>query len=210
MHRKFAVGALCVLLLISVGLGQATNVPEPPAVSAADLNAPRKVNESYRLCSHDRVSIRVFREDELATEARIDKNGTITFPLIGNVRLVGQTAQQAAKTIERLLAADYLVDPQVSVSVTEYSKRRFTILGQVSSPGTIEMPEDTPLNLLEAIGMAGGYTRIAQPSRITVKRVVDGKEVVHKLDGKKMAKDTNTEIFQVLPGDTITVGESIF
>ena len=53
-----------------------------------------------------------------------------------------------------------------------YAKRRFSILGQVNRPGSYEMPESSPggIDLLEAIAMAGGYTRIAAPERITVRR----------------------------------------
>jgi len=212
-HRALLFAVSLLVIARIPAQGQVSPVtPAPPERKALPAQAapPRQPSESYRLSPRDVILIRVFREDDLTTEARIDKNGTITFPLIGNVRITGQTPQQASQTIEKLLGADYLVDPQVSISVMDYSKRRFTVLGQVGRPGAYEMPDDSTVNLLEAIGMAGGYTRIAQPSRITLKRTVNGEEVVHKLDAKRMAKDGNQETFEVLPGDTITVGESLF
>ena len=72
--------------------------------------------------------------------------------------------------LQDLLAKDYLVNPHVNVNVTEYSKRRITILGQVQKPGSYDMPDREAVTLLQAIGMAGGYTRIADPSKITFKR----------------------------------------
>jgi polysaccharide export outer membrane protein len=66
------------------------------------------------------------------------------------------------------------------------------------------------MRLLQAIGMAGGYTRIADPGKITLKRTVNGKEGVFKLNAKRMASGDATSEFEVLPGDVITVGESLF
>lgn len=164
---------------------------------------------SYKLSPKDTVHIKVYQEDDLETTARIDKDGNISFPLLGTAKIGGQNVQEATATMERLLK-EYLVKPQVSLSITSYSKRRFTVLGQVNHPGTFDMPEESSVNLLEAVGMAGGYTRIANPSKITVKRIVQGQETILHPDGKRMLKETGTPTFQVLPGDTIVVGEAIF
>ena len=64
--------------------------------------------------------------------------------------------------------------------------------------------------LLQAIGMAGGYTRIADPGKIILKRITNGREQVFKLNGKKMAGNGATASFVVMPEDIITIGESIF
>jgi polysaccharide export outer membrane protein len=95
----------------------------------------------------------------------------------------------------------------VNVTLVGYAKRRFTVLGQVGRPGTFEMPEGSPggIDLLEAIAMAGGYTRIAAPERTSVRRG----DKVFRVDGKRVARG-GAENFMVQPGDTITVGESIF
>jgi len=61
-----------------------------------------------------------------------------------------------------MLAKDYLVNPQVNLTVMEYSKRRFIVLGQVQRPGAYDMPDRDSVRLLQAIGMAGGYTRIVK------------------------------------------------
>src|SRR4029450_10832155 len=117
----------------------------------------------------------------------------------------------AASKITELYSRDYLVNPKINVTLLSYARRRFTILGQIGHPGVIEMPDSSPegIDLLEAIAMAGGYTRIAAPERITVRR--------HNASGGQILKG-NAELFPkgkgggfpVQPGDTITVGESIF
>jgi polysaccharide export outer membrane protein len=174
----------------------------PANVPAAPVN--------YRLSPNDMLLINVFQEDDLTTSVRISKDGMISFPLIGLVKVGGKTAQEAAMAIQNMLEKDYLVNPQVTLTIVEFSKRKFTILGQVSKPGTYDMPDDSSLNLLQAIGLAGGYTRIANPSRIVLKRQEGSREVIYKLNAKTMARDESTKRFEVLPGDTITVGESLF
>lgn len=170
---------------------------------------PAETSNDYRLSTNDVVHIKVFQEEELETTARIARNGTITLPLVKSAAIGGLTRQEAEQRIEALLK-EYLVRPQVTVRIVEYTKRRITVLGQVNDPGAIELPAEGSIDLLEAIGMAGGYSRIANPGKIVVKRKVNGKEVTIKLDGKKMANNEGNDRFEILAGDTITVGERLF
>ena len=112
--------------------------------------------------------------------------------------------------IRTRLAKGYLVNPQVNVGVVEFAKRLVTVLGQVTKGGTFEFPNQGPLSLLQAIGLAGGYSKTANPAKIIVKRRVNGKEVVTQVNGKELAGKKDAVPFEVLPGDTITVSESIF
>ncbi len=166
-------------------------------------------SESYRLLPKDVVHIKVFQEEELETSARVGKGGTIPFPLIGSIIIGGRTIPEATTVLENALR-EYLVHPQVGIRIVEYSKRKFTVLGQVNRPGTYDFPDDSPLSLLEGVGMAGGYTRIANPSKILVRRSDSLGERVFRLDGKKMAKEAKSLKFELLPGDTIVVEESLF
>jgi polysaccharide export outer membrane protein len=92
----------------------------------------------------------------------------------------------------------------------EQAKRLFTVLGQVQRPGTYRFPDREALNLIQVIGIAGGYTRLADPARITVKRQVEGRETVFRVDGKRMAREGGSEPFVVRAGDMITVSERLF
>jgi polysaccharide export outer membrane protein len=187
----------------------AAPVPAPAAVAIPDQ--PDSVGSTdYRLVPNDVVQIKVFQEDDLDSMLRISKDGTITFPLIGSVVLGGKTPQEAALAIKAMLAKDYLVNPQVNVTVVEFAKRLFTVLGQVQRPGSYDLPDSNTLTLIQAIGMAGGYTRIADPSRITLKRTMDGKETLLHLNARKMAGGDTESEFTIDSGDIITVGESVF
>ena len=182
----------------------------------APLGLPQKVelvasvSSGYRLSSNDLIHIRVFQEDELETVARVGRDGTIPFPMLGTLSVGGKTLPETTSAVT-LALKEYLVRPQVAVRVVEYTKRKFTVLGQVNRPGTFDLPDDAPLSLLEGIGLAGGYTRLANSSRVTVKRSLPGTaEQVFKLDARQMARGKNAPRFQLQPGDTVMVEESLF
>jgi len=193
--------SLCLFL---VGFALTASAQSAPATT----DAPAASN--YVLVANDLIKLTVFQESDLETSVRISKDGMVNFPLIGPVKVGGRTVQDAAKLIRDLLAKDYLVSPQVNLTVMEYSKRRFTVLGQVQRPGAYDMPDRDTVTLLQALGMAGGYTRIADPGKITVRRTRSGSEGVIRLNARRMASGEVTSDFEVLPGDVITVGESIF
>lgn len=179
----------------------------PPRAEPAAADLPRP---NYVLAPNDLVDVRVFQEDDLETRVRLSKDGTITFPLIGTVHVGGKTPPEAAHIIRDMLAKGYLINPQVTVGVLEYTKYRLTVLGQVQKPGSYDFPDREQLTLLEAIGMAGGYTRGADPAKVVVKRNVSGEEKIYQVNAKKMASQNSNGPFVVLPGDVITVAESIF
>jgi polysaccharide export outer membrane protein len=180
-------------------------VAAPPKVEPAANAAP-----GYRLTCNDLIHIKVFQEDELETVARVGRDGTIPFPMLGTLSVGGKTLPETTAAVT-LALKDYLVRPQVAVRVVEYTKRKFTVLGQVNRPGTFDLPDDAPLSLLEGIGLAGGYTRLANSSRVTVKRSLPGAgEQVFKLDARQMARAKNAPRFQLQPGDTVMVEESLF
>jgi polysaccharide export outer membrane protein len=117
---------------------------------------------------------------------------------------------EATEAIKALYRDGYLVNPQVSLTIRAYAKRLFTVLGEVQKPGSYEMQGTDEITLLQAIGMAGGYTKIANAGNITVKRRAGGGEEVIKLNAKRMARGDDKSSFLVRPGDVITVAESLF
>lgn len=172
--------------------------------STAGVSAPA----GYTLTAGDQVAVEVFGEDDLRTNGRLNSEGNLTVPLLGSIHLAGLTPTQAASKVTELYSRDYLVNPKINVTLVSYGSRRFVILGQIGHPGIFEMPPDG-IDLLEAVAMAGGYTRIAAPERITVRRHTASGDQILKVNGKRVAKGKGGG-FRVEPGDTITVGESIF
>jgi len=181
--------------------GSSTNSVVTLAASA--ISAP----SGYQLTTDDQIAVEIYGEDELRSSVRLNADGAVSLPLLGSVHLGGLTLNQAAARLTELYGKDYLVNPKVNVMLIGYAKRRFTVLGQVNRPGSYEMPEGSlsGIDVLEAIAIAGGYTRIAAPERISVKR----RDQILRVDAKRLAR-AGGKSFRVQPGDTITVGESIF
>src|SRR5215472_16668677 len=135
----------------------------------------------YVLGPNDSVGVEVFGEDDLRTNGRLNGEGNLSVPPLGSIHLAGLTLTQAASKLTELYGRDYLVNPKVNVTLIGYAKRRFSVLGQVGRPGSYQMPDESPegIDLLEAIAMAGGYTRIAAPERVTVRRqLATGREQI--------------------------------
>src|SRR6187399_3682311 len=171
-----------------------------PAAAAPALPPGVSAPSGYILSANDQVAVEVFGEDDLRTNGRLNGEGNLSVPLLGSVRLSGLTLTQAAARLTELYGRDYLVNPKVNVTLVGYAKRRFTVLGQVNRPGSFEMPDGSPggIDLLEAIAMAGGYTRIAAPGRISVRRPTNGADQIVQVDARKVAKGSGA--FRVLPG----------
>jgi protein involved in polysaccharide export with SLBB domain len=185
------------------------------AYTAPDPRTPETDGQtSLRpLSPNDIILMSVFGEDDLTTKTTIDKNGAVILPLLGQVKIGGLTLNEATELIRRLYDKDYLVNPQVTLTIAQYAERRFSVLGQVQRPGSYDFPPIDSVNLLEAIAMAGGYTRLGSPSRVTVRRIVNDKVKVILVDASKLARGKDKEdkgSFPILPNDVVTVGERTF
>lgn len=166
---------------------------------------------NYKISPNDLLDFKVFQEPDLDAQVRVAGDGSAIFPLIGSAGLAGKTVAEATALLRQRYLNGYLVNPQISLIVQTYAKRTFTVLGQVGRPGSYELVGDQSINLLEAIGLAGGYTRIADPGKITIRRREGGQDQVYRINGKRQDKDgVGASTFTIKPGDIISVAESIF
>lgn len=184
---------------------QSAAAPNVGATTASP--ALTAVSPEYVLRPGDVVQVKVYQEEDLTVLSRIGKDGTINMPLLGSVKVASNTVVRASAIIRDLLAKDFLVNPQVTLNVSEFAKRRFTVLGQVQRPGTYDMPADESVSLLQAIATAGGYTRIGNPRKVTVQRTEGNENKVIRLDAEAMAQDKKQKTFEILSDDVIVVGE---
>jgi polysaccharide export outer membrane protein len=216
IHFGWKIGQwlLCgqaALFLAACSLLRTSSSPDYAAGTNTEAPAIKLVaSEDYRISPADVLEINVFQETDLKTILRVSNEGTIVFPLIGTVPVGGMTPQEAAHALQARLAQGYLTNPQVSVIVQEFSKHSFTVLGEVQKPGSYDMPAQQEITVLQAIGIAGGYTRIANSSKVILMRRVDGKQKTFQLNAKRMASGHTESVIKVLPGDVITVSESMF
>ena len=165
------------------------------------------VNGDYVLKAGDSIDMVIYREPDLSIRSKIGNDGFVQLPLLGEVKIDGLSVRNATSLIRQKYNADYLVEPQIYLNVAAYNTRKFTIIGQVSRPGTYEFSGSESLGLLEAIGMSGGFTRIADRGHVVVKRHEGNGVRTLKVNAKKLA-DTAMDRFEIQAGDVINVAES--
>ena len=189
-----------------------TPAPSPARASDSDDARPHQIISTgegdYVLTPGDLVELSIFREPDLSSRSMIARDGTVQLPLLREVKLAGMTVRAARDMLGKLYGQKYLVNPQVYLNVVQFAQRKFTIMGQVAKPGSYELQGGQTIDLLEAIGMAGGFTRIADRGRLLIRRKSpDGGNEIIKANATRMIQG-KTEIIDVKPGDVITVGES--
>ena len=115
---------------------------------------PGLAQEDYKLGPEDEIEIQVWGHDDLTRKVRVGLNGTISFPFVGEVRAKGLTLQELQRELENRLGPRYIIDPRVSITVTEFKSQKFFVVGNVDKPGTY--PLTKPITVVEAISLAGG------------------------------------------------------
>lgn len=152
--------------------------------------------QRYSLGPGDLLAINVFGEDDLSLkEIRVGTNGTISFPLLGEVSVRSMTVRELENALIRQLKDGYLKKPVVTVSVIEY--RLFYINGEVKKPGGYNFVEG--LTIQKAVALAGGFTERASKDKITIETEAAPGQI------KKVGLNN-----VVNPGDVITIDESFF
>jgi len=179
--------------------------PEEDTQTAQTPQEEVKTVTDHRLAPLEIILVDVFGEKELSREVRVQASGKISFPLLGDVDVSGKTTSEVEKILKELLGKDYLVDPQVTVTVKDYRQRYVNMIGQVVKPGAIPLPGEEKWTILDAIGQAGGLTRVANQNRIEFSR--QGHVQTFSLNQLKKTSDPAKKII-LEPGDTISVRES--
>ena len=200
-------------LLLVAGCATTPKAPVQAAGSDPVLDLALKQLEAdareYKIGPQDLLSISVYREADLTKEGRVAEDGKFRFPLAGEVALGGLSTMQAEAKLREALKP-YLVDPEVSVSIKEYKSHRVFVLGEVAKPGSYDFSPDRGLTVVEAIAMAGGFTKYGSAGRTKVVRK-SGKElknIVVPVD--EVMKGDKSKDVALLPDDVVYVPETIF
>lgn len=195
------IGAVLVAAVALPAMAQpvASASAAPPSVSvAAPAGAVREGVSTYRLSAGDVISVRVFNEPEFTQEKiRLTDAGTLSFPVLGELPVLGRTVGEIEAMITQRLKGRILVNPQITVWIEQY--RPFFINGMVERPGAY--PYLPGLTVRKAASIAGGFRERASMNKIFVQRETAAR-------GDKPER-TNLDA-EIGPGDTITVEESFF
>lgn len=156
-------------------------------------NAPNALAE-YLLGAGDLVKIVIYDEPDLSMETRVDSLGVVGYPFIGSLSMKGKTVDEVKAQIITGLKGDYLINPEVTVTVVEY--RQFYVNGRVKKPGGFAFQPG--ITVQKSISLAGGFDARANKNDIYLTRGEEG-------ESKKTTPET-----LVQPGDVITVERSFF
>jgi polysaccharide export outer membrane protein len=171
----------------------------PFAVAEPDISATGNQDagmSNYRLGSGDTISINVFDEKEMSVDkTRLSDAGTISVPMLGEIKVAGQTVSELEANIVRGLKA-YLINPRVMVTIDQY--RDFFVNGQINKPGNF--PFQPGLTVRKAVAIAGGFKDRASKTHVAIIHEDDPSHTPVKADLATL----------VMPGDIITVEESFF
>lgn len=172
--------------------------------------APAAATLDYVLQPSDLLSVKVFQEENLTREVRVSQEYSITLPLIGKVDVKGKSLRQMEDLVRELYNRDYLVNPQINIVVTEYSKRSVNVIGQVNGPGQILFPQEQGLTLLDAISKAGGFSRLANRNQVKLTRTdTNGKTETFIIDADDLIKGKGSNNWPLIVNDIIFVPERI-
>ena len=204
VQRVGCVVATCAML------GQAAYAQEAATTKA---KTGTKVDTDRKIEALDMLTVNVFGEVEFSGTSnsglalRVSSTGEVTLYLLGSVSVAGKTPAEAERHIRDLLKKDYIIDPHVLVLVKTYRVSNVTVMGQVGSPGLIDLPAERRLDILSGIAQAGGFTKLARTSKIDLTRA--GVTQTYGLDELKRETNQAKKIW-LSPDDLIYVHESAF
>lgn len=195
-----------------MGLNTVPVVIEPTDTAIfkpAAIKSIADYNEHYRLYKYDVISVRIigFRDAQGLDNIMIGTDGYVNLPYAGSVKLAGLTLDEAKAVLTQKFSK-YLKIPDMSVMVTSYGPRKVQVLGEVNSPGTVELASDD-MNVTNAISKAGWVTTYGRIKKAQVIRIIDGTMYVKEANIKNyIEKHDITQNLALEDGDIVYIPKS--
>lgn len=194
--RPHALLCVCFVLIAACGA--------EPAVPTLPISA----NEDTTLGEGDIFEVRVFGEEAFSGTFRVGGDGSIDFPYVGRTQVAGSEPRQVADVIRAgLIEHQILVNPQVTVTVTEYNSKHVTVTGAVAAEG--RFPMTSGMTVVQAISLAGGFTPLANRNATVLTRVIDGRQQDFVVPVETIQRGRGRDI-PLRAGDVLFVPERVF
>jgi polysaccharide export outer membrane protein len=159
---------------------------------------------SYSIGPKDLLTISVFEVPELNITVRVSEDGTITLPLLGQIKVEGLSRFDLERKLARLLEKNYLKNAQVTIFIKEYQSKRVSVIGAVKSPGNYELIGKQ--TLLQMLSTAGGLTEEASDRIIVIRQYSDGRSKSLIIDLEELMLKGNPKLnIPIYPSDIINV-----
>ncbi|HSI44022.1 MAG TPA: SLBB domain-containing protein [Methylotenera sp.] len=183
-----------------------------PLMFTTSAVAEEKVD--YLLGAGDSIRVNVFQNPEMTTETRVSENGTITYPLVGEIKVGGKTIQAAEQVVaQALIKGGFVKKPQVNIVLLQVRGNQVAVLGMVNRPGRYPL-ETFNTHLSEIIATAGGVTPVAGNGIAVLSGTRDGQPYKYELDiaslflNEKKSEDVmvnNGDVIYVIPGNQVSI-----
>lgn len=171
---------------------------------------PRAWSQEYRIGAGDVLTITVWGQPDLSRDYTVDPDGFTPFPLINRVKAGGLTTRELAASLVAILGKDYLVDPQVIVSVKEYLSQKVTILGETARPGVFYLTG--PTTLVDMLSRAGWLSKTAGRQILLVREqpgagpgVPTGNATIQRINIDDIQAGNAAKNIPIQAGDTLFV-----
>jgi polysaccharide export outer membrane protein len=166
--KWFVVSAALLAGLVMAGTAAAQGPVKAAAAKPAIVPAaPVPIASDYVIGPEDLLQISVWKNDSLSRQLPVRPDGKVSMPLLHDIQASGLTPMQLRDKIAAALA-EFMPNPEVSVTVLEVRSYRVSVLGEVQRPGVLQLK--APTTVLEAIALAGGFRDFASPSKIVIFR----------------------------------------
>lgn len=201
-----------VIFRVLIAFGATTPLGAQVGGSAAEPTsagmAPAAATADYKLLPSDFLQIRVFQEEDLTREISVSQDYTISLPLIGTVDVRGRSLRQTEELVRQLYDRDYLVNPQITLVVLRYAERAVNVIGSVNAPQAVPFPPERGLTLIEAVARAGGFSRLADKSKVRIIRTDDkGVNTTYTINVDRLIDGRSASSWPLQVDDVIEVPE---
>lgn len=194
-------------LLAALLLGSAACRSPSPTPDALPKPTEAQTQSSSVLGKGDVVEVHVFQEPDFSGAYRVTSTGTLEVPFCKGMAVLGLTPEEVAAKLTVCLEPRVLRNPQISVTIRDYNSKKIFVVGEVQKPGNF--PYEDNMSIIQAITLAGGFTKTAAKNSVNLTRLVEGQETKVKVQVDDIAQGKAPNM-TLLPGDIIYVPESFF
>jgi len=181
------------------------SIPYDRPLAAPDEVTFQTLASDYKIAPMDKLSIKVFKMEDLSGDYDVDLAGNISLPLIGQLKAANLTTEQLDGQLTSKLGEKYLEHPDVSVAIKSSTAHVVTVDGAVREGGSFSV--GGPTSLIRAIAMAKGTTEDANNRRVAVFRTVGGQRQAAAFDLTSIRRGEAPDP-EIYPGDIIVVDGS--
>ena len=180
-------------------------IPYDRVLAKPDETRFQTLGSDYKIAPMDKLSVKVFKMEDLSGDYDVDLAGNISLPLIGQIEAANLTTAQLDDQLTQKLGSKYLEHPDVSVAIKASTAHVVTVDGAVREGGSY--PVAGPISLIQAVAMAKGTSEDANARRVAVFRTIGGQRQAAAFDLTSIRRGQATDP-QIFPGDIVVVDGS--